>query len=71
MKHDVDYSVKSFTDIDLLNKELDNLRLGGLAPLEELHQLLTKNKALAESKGWKVDTILSQLETAIKIVRDI
>ncbi len=69
MEHDIDWNVKSFDDIDELNREFDNLRLGGLANLEELHQLLTKNKSLATANAWDVDTLLTKLEGVIEIVR--
>lgn len=69
MEHDVDYGVKSFDDIDSLGREVDSLRLGGLAYLEELHQLLTKNKALGESKGWSVGNMHVLLEGVIEILR--
>lgn len=69
MIHDVDYCVKDSPNIEALNRELDSLRLGGLAHLEELHQLLTKNKALAESKGWNIEVMLSHLEPVIETLR--
>jgi hypothetical protein len=69
MEHDVDYCVKTFDDINRLGREVDSLRLGGLAQLEELHQLLTKNKDLGESKGWSVGNMLVLLEGVIEILR--
>lgn len=67
--HDVDYNVESVDSIDKLNLELDALRIGGLVNLEALHQLLTKNKPLADANGWDTATLLSKLETMIETLR--
>lgn len=69
MKHDVDYSVETVETIDQLNRRLDDLRLTAMASLEELDQLLTKNKALAESKGWMVQNMQSDLDKIVEVLR--
>lgn len=68
MIHDVDYGVESMQNIDQLNRAVDSLRVNAMANLEELHQLLTKNKELANSKGWQTQTMLSLIEKQLEVL---
>ena len=69
MNHDVDYNVSTYEKLDDLNQQVDDLRINALANLEELHQTLERNRTLAQDNNWKVDTLLSQLETIINTLR--
>lgn len=69
MKHTVDYDTPQLDNIGDLNLNLDNLRLTGLAHIETLHQLLTKNRDLALKHGWAIDHMISQLEPMIETLR--
>jgi hypothetical protein len=69
MEHDVDYCTKQVETIDQLGREVDSLRLTALAALEELDQLLTKNKALAESNRWSVQNMQVLLDEIVGTLR--
>lgn len=68
-EHDVDYCVEKVETIEELNLRLDDLRLGGLAHLEELHQFLTLNLELTDREGWNARLMLNKLEGVIQILR--
>lgn len=54
-----------------LSKEFDNMRLGAESSIEELHQLLSQNKALAKRSKWAVDKMLESLNEALEIIKAV
>lgn len=68
IEHDIDYNVQKIETADSLSLEVDNLRLGALANLEQLHQLLVKHKLMMRTV-WSIDKMITQTEVAINILR--
>jgi hypothetical protein len=64
-----DYGTKEHSDINKLNRAVDDLKLGALANLEELYQLLDKNYALTDHYGWGVSQKLRILRTLIETLK--